>query len=136
MAIASRLSVVVPADPRVLPAVRAALRQWLAVAGLEAQPRDDVVLATWEACANAIEHGGDQGPGTVRVDATLDEGRVQVVVEDSGSWRPPTETPGRGLGLRLIDSLVSSVDVSARDGGTRVTLEKELAGAAEPDGSI
>jgi serine phosphatase RsbU (regulator of sigma subunit)/anti-sigma regulatory factor (Ser/Thr protein kinase) len=130
------LALRVPNDTSSLAMVRDTLRAWLEGAPALRDEAEEIVLATWEACANAIEHGGDQGPGTVRVDATLDEGRVQVVVEDSGSWRPPTETPGRGLGLRLIDSLVSSVDVSARDGGTRVTLEKELAGAAEPDGSI
>jgi anti-sigma regulatory factor (Ser/Thr protein kinase) len=126
----------VPNDTSSLATVRDTLRVWLEGAPALRDEAEEIVLATWEACANAIEHGGDRGPATVRVHATLDDGRVQVVVEDSGAWRPPTETPGRGLGLRLIHSLVSSVDVSPRDGGTRVTLEKELAGAAEPDGSV
>jgi serine phosphatase RsbU (regulator of sigma subunit)/anti-sigma regulatory factor (Ser/Thr protein kinase) len=122
----------VPNEIVSLDVVRDALRAWLEGARAPRAEAEEVVLAAWEACANAIEHANAPGSGHVVVRATLDDSRVRVVVEDSGRWRPPAETPDRGLGLRLIHSLMSSVDVAVSEGGTRVTLEKALAGAGEP----
>jgi len=39
------------------------------------------------------------------------------------------QVPDRGLGLKLIRSVSSSVDVAVGEEGTRVTIEKLLAGA-------
>jgi anti-sigma regulatory factor (Ser/Thr protein kinase) len=122
MAIASRLSVVVPADPRVLPAVRAALRQWLAVAGLEAQPRDDVVLATWEACANAVEHPVAPAGCDLSVEAVAGPRGVMVVVRDTGTWRGPVARLERGRGLHLMTALMDDVAVARTARGTEVRM--------------
>jgi serine phosphatase RsbU (regulator of sigma subunit)/anti-sigma regulatory factor (Ser/Thr protein kinase) len=126
------LDVRVPSDIGALDLVRDTLRAWLEGAPADRSEAEEIVLATWEACANAIEHAAGGG-GVVHVAAALDDGRVRVVVDDGGPWRLPADTPGRGLGLRLMKALMSSVEVSARDGGTRVTLEKALAGAAPPE---
>jgi serine phosphatase RsbU (regulator of sigma subunit)/anti-sigma regulatory factor (Ser/Thr protein kinase) len=119
----------VPSDVEALGLVRESLRVWLE--GTSATPADahDLVLAAWEACANAVEHAQEPAGEHVTVHADVTNGRVRIVVEDSGSWKPPAEQSDRGLGLRLMHALMSSVDI-ARDGaGTRITLEKELAGA-------
>jgi anti-sigma regulatory factor (Ser/Thr protein kinase) len=89
----------------------------------------DVVLAVWEACANAIEHALDPSDELVEVRAEVVDTRVRVTVEDSGRWTPPTERADRGLGLRLIYESMSAVDVQPGGAGTRVTFEKGLAGA-------
>ena len=94
-----------PSETGSLDVVRDALRAWLDGTPAERAEAEDVVLAVWEACANAIEHARDPGGDTVSVRARHDDSRVRVVVEDSGRWAPPVESSGRGLGLQLIRSL-------------------------------
>ena len=60
------LHVRIPSDVGALDVVRDALRVWLAGASLDRTDAEDVVLATWEACANAIEHAGDARERTRR----------------------------------------------------------------------
>ena len=119
----------VPADLGSMDLVRDAMRAWLQGAPLGRADAEDVVLATWEACANAIEHAVGPTGRTVLVRASLLETRVRVVVKDSGKWAPYSIRPDRGLGLRLIRALSSSVDVVQDAEGTTVTLEKALTGA-------
>jgi serine phosphatase RsbU (regulator of sigma subunit)/anti-sigma regulatory factor (Ser/Thr protein kinase) len=106
--------------------VRDAMRAWLRGAPAERGAAEDVVLATWEACANAIEHAVDPTGDVVSVRASLEDSRVRVVVKDSGTWAPYSIREDRGLGLRLIEALSSSFDVSQDGEGTTVTLEKQL----------
>ncbi len=106
--------------------VRDAMRAWLRGASAERADTEDVVLATWEACANAIEHAVDPAGDVVSIRASLDDSRVRVVVRDSGTWAPYSIREDRGLGLLLIEALSSSFDVSQDAEGTTVTLEKQL----------
>lgn len=110
--------------------VREALRTWLEGAPISPMDAHDVVLATWEACANAAVHSGGAEAG-YRLSAELDDGVVRVVVDDSGSWLPPVEPTDRGFGLRLMRSLMSSVEIVPGPEGTRVTLEKQLLPVAD-----
>ena len=112
--------------------VRDAMRSWLGGAPLERSAAEDVVLATWEACANAIEHAVDAADDIVTLRAELGKDRIRVVVNDSGRWSPPAERANRGLGLRLIRALMSSLDIVESETGTTITIEKEL---AEPTGA-
>ena len=84
---------------------------------LERTEVEDVVLATWEACANAIEHAVEPAERVVVVRAALDDSLIRVTVGDTGQWAPPTEREDRGLGLRLMEALVSSVDVAESPDG-------------------
>jgi serine phosphatase RsbU (regulator of sigma subunit)/anti-sigma regulatory factor (Ser/Thr protein kinase) len=110
--------------------VRDAMRVWLGGTTLDRREVEDVVLATWEACANAIEHAVEPTSDLVLIAAEAHDGEVRVVVSDSGEWAPASGRDGRGLGLPLIESLVTSVDVARTGSGTTVTLVKTL--AAEP----
>jgi serine phosphatase RsbU (regulator of sigma subunit)/anti-sigma regulatory factor (Ser/Thr protein kinase) len=110
--------------------VRDALRAWLVGVDVERSEGEDVVLATWEACANAIEHAVEPQVDLVAVTAALDDACIRVTVSDSGRWAPPSMRENRGLGLRLIESLMTSVDVDESDSGTTVTLEKSFTNAA------
>jgi anti-sigma regulatory factor (Ser/Thr protein kinase) len=96
----------------------------------------DVVLAVWEACANAIEHAVDPAGDSLEVRAELSDSVLRVSVEDTGSWSPPTERADRGLGLRLMHAAMSSVEITRGADGTRVMLEKSLAGAADPGSEL
>jgi serine phosphatase RsbU (regulator of sigma subunit)/anti-sigma regulatory factor (Ser/Thr protein kinase) len=122
----------VPSDTDSLDLVRDIVRTWLAGTPLDRSGAHDVVLAVWEACANAIEHAVEPHGHHVAVRADVLDGRVRISIEDTGGWLPPTEREDRGLGLRLIYESMSSVDVVPGAAGTRVTFEKVLAGAADP----
>lgn len=68
------------------------------------------------------------------------DGRLLATVTDHGRWRPPPrESDYRGRGLRLMRSLMETVDVHRADRGTTVTMSKTLqcptvfsVGAREP----
>jgi anti-sigma regulatory factor (Ser/Thr protein kinase) len=79
------------ADPRVLPAVRRAVREWGALAGLAEETVEDLQLLVSEAASNSVEHAyRDIEPGEFELSVGLGpEGGVRVVVRDSGRWRPP-----------------------------------------------
>jgi anti-sigma regulatory factor (Ser/Thr protein kinase) len=125
----------VPAQVASMDLVRDALRAWLEGAPVERSEAEEIVLAAWEACANAIEHAVEPRDGMVTVRAALRDSVAQVVVEDTGGWTTPAPASDRGLGLRLMRALMSSVDISRVDGGTRVTLEKAVSTTNEPEGS-
>lgn len=118
-------------DPASLELVRDALRAWLVGVPLERSDAESVVLAAWEACANAREHARDPSDDTIRLRAALRGDSVRIVIEDSGQWKPPTANTDRGLGLRLMRSVMSSVDIVVGDAGTRVTIEKSTTGARD-----
>jgi serine phosphatase RsbU (regulator of sigma subunit)/anti-sigma regulatory factor (Ser/Thr protein kinase) len=120
----------IPSDISAMPLVRDALRTWLTGTPLEREACEGVVLAAWEACANAVEHAIDPSEPFVRVRADAKDSRVRIVIEDTGSWSTSPSGDDRGFGLRLIESLVSSLEVSRNRPGTTITLEQHL--GAEP----
>jgi serine phosphatase RsbU (regulator of sigma subunit)/anti-sigma regulatory factor (Ser/Thr protein kinase) len=125
----------VPAQVASMDLVRDALRAWLEGVPVDRTGSEEIVLAAWEACANAVEHAVDPRDGMMTVRAALEDSVTQVVVEDSGAWAAPARTSDRGLGLRLMRALMSSVDITHVEGGTRVTLEKSVGSDGEPEGS-
>jgi anti-sigma regulatory factor (Ser/Thr protein kinase) len=120
------LELTVPAAPESLPVLRAELERWLDAAAVPDVDARDIVLATWEAGANAIEHAGGGEDAVVRVDAVLSGDRVRIGVVDRGGWKEPEVRHDRGLGLRLIEALMTSVDVDRGPEGTRVVMERPL----------
>jgi anti-sigma regulatory factor (Ser/Thr protein kinase) len=126
------LHVRVPNDLAELEQVRDAVRTWLTGTTLTREDRYEVVLAVWEACANAVEHAADPDGEHVEVRAEVTGAGVRFVVDDTGAWTDPTRRAGRGLGLELMRSTMSSVEITPGSSGTRVTLEKVSSGAGEP----
>jgi anti-sigma regulatory factor (Ser/Thr protein kinase) len=118
-----------PADPTCLAASRGALRTWLTAAGLEAEDSADMLLAAGEATANATEHAvrGAADPVDIALEADLSESTLRLTVSDNGRWKP-TGTPGghRGHGLRLIEALVDSLELTTGPQGTTVAMVKEM----------
>lgn len=113
------------ADANHLGPSRAALRSWLKQAGVEPDQIQDVLIAAGEAVANAIEHGHrDRPEGTVCLRATAVVDRLHVTVTDSGSWKPPRETPGvsRGRGITLMQGLMENMTIHSDDAGTTVQM--------------
>ena len=52
--------------------------------------------------------------------------RVRIEVADEGSWQEPREREDRGLGLRLIRSLMTDVELEQSGTGTRVVMERSV----------
>ncbi len=92
----------VPSDIRSLGLVRDVMRSWLAGAPLNGPDTYDIVLAVWEACANSIEHAINPREDFLQLWADITDERLRIAVEDTGSWSPPSDTPDRGFGLRLM----------------------------------
>jgi anti-sigma regulatory factor (Ser/Thr protein kinase) len=121
-----------PADRDGLRRMRATLGEWLVELGAEPEALHDVLLAAWEACANAVEHAQGPASGTFTLHADRDGDAVRLRITDTGRWRVPGAAPGeRGLGLPLMRGLMDRVDIVHAASGTVVVLERRL-GAREP----
>ena len=109
--------------------IRQALGTWLDGQGAPSDVGAEIALAVHEAAANAVEHAYPRGPGELIVRARRDDGRLVVVVEDEGEWRPPSRTDQRGRGLALMHGLMDDVEIvpSGAGAGTRVTLRRRVA---------
>jgi serine/threonine-protein kinase RsbW len=121
------LHVRVPAVAGRLAALRHTLAEWAARAGLGDEDTEALVLASYEAMANTVEHAyRDQTQGGVLdVRALVDDeqSRVVVTVTDYGQWQPPQPSGGlRGRGLSLIQGLTTTATITPTTDGTTVTM--------------
>ncbi len=119
------LVLMLPAEPDSPPLLRRLLRRWLRERGASLDETDELILAAAEASANAIEHAYPPEPHPFRVEAHCESGRITLTVRDWGKWRPP-RGEFRGRGMVLMEGLTDSVEVTASDSGTTVTLTKRL----------
>jgi anti-sigma regulatory factor (Ser/Thr protein kinase) len=122
------LRTVWPARPEALVAVRQLLRRWLRAHGASEHEAYEILVASQEACANAVEHAYGPGRAHFEVDASHRASRIRVTVRDQGRWREPRGAH-RGRGIALMRSLMEHVDVDHGDDGTVVVLERTLAAA-------
>jgi anti-sigma regulatory factor (Ser/Thr protein kinase) len=95
----------------------------------------DVKLAVTEACTNVVVHAYPDGVGPMNVRAALSDGALTVVVSDEGRGiLPRPDSPGLGLGLPLIATLASSLELGTNDRDqTEVRMVFELDGAPSGD---
>lgn len=116
----------VPAVAGRLAGLRRALAQWAARVGLSDEDSEALVLASYEAMANSVEHAyRDQTQGLLDLRGEVDDeqGRVVITVTDYGRWRPPQPSGGlRGRGLPLIQGLTSTSTITPTTAGTTVTM--------------
>jgi len=113
-------------DPGELAAMRALMRRWLRQAGGTDLEIAEILTATGEAAANAIEHGGAVMSGTpFEVAGRVDGDEVEITVRDSGSWRKGTRAEG-GRGIILMRALMHDIDLEAGAAGTVVTMRRRL----------
>jgi serine phosphatase RsbU (regulator of sigma subunit)/anti-sigma regulatory factor (Ser/Thr protein kinase) len=119
------LDLTLPTDPSTLAPLRKELRQWLEEAGANADESRDIVLATVEAAANAVEHAYGPGNAQFELDAHVVGGEVTVTVRDFGSWRNESD-PHRGRGLGVMRAAMHGVEVTSEAEGTRVILRRRL----------
>jgi serine/threonine-protein kinase RsbW len=122
-----------------VPLARRLLLGTMETAGVDPDVSYDLSVALTEACANAVEHGGQTPDGgsceAYRVTAYLDGEKCRIEVADSGPGfaRPQTARPARadsehGRGLCLIEQLADHVHIGNKPGrgGAVVSFDKML----------
>ncbi|MFF0745750.1 ATP-binding protein [Streptomyces sp. NPDC004111] len=127
-----------------VPLARRLLLGAMETAGVDPDISYDLSVALSEACANAVEHGGDDASGPhsaqYRVTAYLDGEKCRIEVTDSGPGFPPVRCRGTraarpahtresGRGLCLIEQLADHVHFRNRPRpgrGAVVTFDKIL----------
>jgi serine/threonine-protein kinase RsbW len=95
---------------------------------------DDVKAAVSEACNNVVVHAYDDGDeGPLEVELRVSPRELVAVVRDHGGGTslpvavPDDDSPGRGVGLTVIEALAQRSEVSATaDRGTQVTMWFEI----------
>jgi PAS domain S-box-containing protein len=114
-------------EPGELASMRSLLRRWLRNGEGDDREIAEILTATGEAAANAIEHGGSIAGGPpFEVSGQLVGDEVEIVVRDSGGWRERQRSEG-GRGLVLMRALMDSVDVDRGPDGTTVRMRRRLA---------
>lgn len=105
----------------------------------------ELKTAVSEAVTNAIIHGYENSYGEIRIECSLYENTVDIVIEDDGigivdieearqpmyTSRPELERSG--MGLTIMESFVDEMSVESIPGqGTRVLLRKNFGTVANP----
>jgi anti-sigma regulatory factor (Ser/Thr protein kinase) len=121
-----------PATGATAARARRAFATWLAVDLAAGDLVDDLVLAVYEAVANAVDHAYRRTVvGPVRLLARRTHRAVHVTVADHGTWceaaiggrtAGPGDVSVRGRGLAMIRRLVPNVYVELSTTGTTVHL--------------
>ncbi|WP_112466387.1 ATP-binding protein [Streptomyces triticisoli] len=126
-------------DAASVPLARRLLLGTMETAGVDPDISYDLSVALSEACANAVEHGGDAGCSEAyRVTAYLDGEKCRIEVADagpgfsSGGCRTPFRAvhpeAEHGRGLCLIQELADHVHIGNKPGrgGAVVSFDKML----------
>lgn len=96
---------------------------------------DEVRVAVSEALANVVLHAYvGRAPGPMSVEAWRDGDDLLVRISDEGHGLVPrVDSPGLGVGISVMASMVDDFSVANRDGtaGTVVSLRLSLAGRTE-----
>jgi anti-sigma regulatory factor (Ser/Thr protein kinase) len=123
-----------PARGEQLRDLRASMRGWLRSRGVGESLQRSVLLAVWEACANAIEHAYvGMEPSDVRVDMLeSDDGGVLVEVRDFGRFRSVASPGDRGRGTSIMQALTTDFSRESTSSGTVVRFRVD---SGEPFGA-
>jgi anti-sigma regulatory factor (Ser/Thr protein kinase) len=116
------------ARPEVVPVLRDHIRAWLEDAGASNREIFDILIATTEAFANAVEHPHEPTSHLVDVEGSFTDGCVTISIHDYGTWQSDAaRKEDGGLGLAMIEALMDAVQVECDADGTTVTMRGRLA---------
>src|SRR3954451_10040311 len=113
----SRFEMRVPAEAQHVGDLRQAVVEFAQALGFD--DTGPIAIAVSEAITNAIVHAyRDCDPGDVRVVACKEGARLVIVVRDYGDGMMPRhDSPGLGLGLPLITTMATDLQIEAAAGG-------------------
>jgi anti-sigma regulatory factor (Ser/Thr protein kinase) len=117
----------VPAELSHLRTVRERVRHWLGNRDVTSDDIEATLLAVGEAIGNVAVHAYGAGGGRLRLDASLADDALTVVVSDDGRWRQPRD--GEGRGLQIIEQMSDEYAVDSGDLGTTVTFTRRCSPA-------
>jgi serine/threonine-protein kinase RsbW len=122
-----------PAAPASAPEARALVRAAASQLRLDGLTTWELMLATTEAVANAIEHGEPRDPRGIFLRLEAVDGSFEVEVRNWGCFAGKTGSakPDQqgGRGMPIIAAIMDSLEVLRGTGATRVRFEKRLAAA-------
>jgi anti-sigma regulatory factor (Ser/Thr protein kinase) len=113
------------AAPETVPNARSAVSELCDQLAIEDDVAERVRITVTEACANCVQHAyrGAPASSTYMLETRIEDHALVVIVHDCGVGMIPSKNAGLGLGLRLIEELADSAEVSSRPGhGTRVEM--------------
>ncbi len=114
----------VPSQARVLRPLRAALRRWLVAGGVADHEAFEILVATSEACSNAIRHGAAQA---THFDLRAElNGDVAIVVRSSGRWRERRSSAPGGRGLDIMRQFMDDIEVEGGVDATEIRMRRRL----------
>jgi len=121
-----------PATPEGAPLARAFVRDAAGDLGLDRRTTWELMLATTEAIANAVEHGSPCDPRGIELRLAVDGGRLEVEVVDCGGCFPDVPRTSKprghgGRGLPIIAAIADNVEVVPDHGMTRLRFDKRVA---------
>jgi len=124
-----------PAAPEGAPQARALVREAASELALDDQTTYELMLATTEAFANAVEHGAPCENASIFLRVESRGLGVGVEVCDCGGCFPqnaatPKPNGEGGRGISIITAIMDSIEVLPDPGVTRVRFEKRLAATA------
>jgi serine/threonine-protein kinase RsbW len=114
---------------------RAIVSEAAAGAGLSSEGTHDLILATSEAVANAVQHGEAWPNDCILLVTEPSASGLRVEVSDCGRFEstlepaPMDATGGRGIGI--IAAIVDRLEVRNGDGQTVVCFERHASEASE-----
>jgi serine/threonine-protein kinase RsbW len=123
-----------PATPEGAPMARAFVREAAGDLGVDSATTWELMLATTEAIANAVEHGSPCDPRGIELRLGVARGRLEVEVVDRGGCFPEVPRTSKprghgGRGLPIMAAIVDNLEVVPDHGMTRVRFDKRLAPA-------
>jgi serine/threonine-protein kinase RsbW len=121
-----------PAAPEGVPKARAIVRELADELRLDGATKWELMLATSEAFANAVEHGRSCEPRGIFLGVEVADGRVGVEVRDCGGCFPAAQPSAKrsgegGRGMPIIAAIMDQLEVVPDSGRTRVRFAKRLA---------
>lgn len=118
---------------------RLAVASFCACKSLELEEVEDIKTAVSEAVTNAIVHGYSGKCGWVKIHASIDDEKIEIVVSDEGVgiddinkaiqpfFTTKKDMERSGMGFTVMESFMDKMDVSSSPNqGTTVTLTKFL----------
>jgi serine/threonine-protein kinase RsbW len=121
--------------------VRAFVREAVETFGGSKRVADDLVQAVDEATCNVMLHGYGHEPGSIDIEASLRDGRIEISLADRAPTFDPTAAPdadtskppvstrpgGMGVGIHLLRTMTDEVRHHVRpDGGNELTLVRSI----------